>query len=293
MADRPAQHPYGRDLEAALADLATAIAFPPTPDLARSVGERLRQRPAVVGRPHAARRTLIRSLLLAAAVALLLAGAALAVRLGLDLLSIEFGSMPPAPSAGAAHLPTASGSPAIVPGSRLALGAERSLDEVRTEAGFTVALPEGLASPTGAYLGGPSLRGQVSLVYGPTDDLPASALLDGAGLLVTQNRGGADDGLAHKLVEAGLATVRPVVVDDARGLWITGPPHVFWYLAPDGTVIEDSRRLVGDALVWERDGILYRIEGEIPLERALEIARSMRVGPIAPGLGVDSPSPSP
>ena len=29
-------------------------------------------------------------------------------------------------------------------------------------------------------------------------------------------------------------------------------------------------------LAWERDGILYRIEGDITLARALEIATSMR-----------------
>ena len=44
----------------------------------------------------------------------------------------------------------------------------------------------------------------------------------------------------------------------------------------DGEFIDDSRRLVGDTLAWERDGVLYRIEGAITLERALEIAASMR-----------------
>jgi hypothetical protein len=33
---------------------------------------------------------------------------------------------------------------------------------------------------------------------------------------------------------------------------------------------------VGDTLAWERNGVLYRIEGAITQERALEIARSMR-----------------
>src|SRR3712207_7864772 len=50
-----------------------------------------------------------------------------------------------------------------------------------------------------------------------------------------------------------------------RSVWISGEPHLFWYLAPDGTFIEESRRVVGNTLAWERDGILYRIEGDIPL----------------------------
>lgn len=136
--------------------------------------------------------------------------------------------------------------------------------------------PAALGQPDAVYLGDVALRGQVALVYAPRDDLPASNLLGGAGLLVTQNRGEPDDGLARKLVQTGLARVEPVDVNGATGVWISGEPHVFWYLAPDGFAIEDSRRLVGDTLAWERDGVLYRIEGAIPLAQALEIARSMR-----------------
>jgi hypothetical protein len=254
------------ELERRLADLASALAFPPTPDLAAVVGSRLRS-PQL--RPLPIRRSVRRSLLLAAALALLVVGAALAVRFGLDLLSIEFGPVPtasPSPSASA---------PGPV-GARLGLGRPLTLEEAGAEVPFAILVPAALGQPDVVYLGGPTLRGQVAFVYASRDDLPASGLLDGAGLLMTQNRGEPDDGLAHKLVDAGLATVEPVDVNGAPGAWISGPPHVFWYLAPDGFTIEESRRLVGDTLAWERDGILYRIEGSITVERALAIARSMR-----------------
>jgi hypothetical protein len=117
----------------------------------------------------------------------------------------------------------------------------------------------------------------VAFVYAPRADLAASDLLEGTGLLITQNRGLPDEGLAHKIVATSAASVVAVDVDGAPGIWISGAPHLFWYFAPDGrTVIDESRRLVGDTLAWERDGILYRIEGAITLERALEIAASMR-----------------
>ena len=217
-------------------------------------------------------RRLRRSLLLAAALTMLVVGAALAVRLGLDLLSVESG---PIPSQPASPTPTAAtGDPGSV-GARLGLGTALTLDEVRAAAPFEVVVPAVLGSPGAVYLGGPDLRGQVSFVYGPRDGVPPATTLDGAGLLITQNHGEPDDGLAHKLVDAGLATIEPVSVDGARGLWITGEPHVFWYLAPDGSTIQESRRLIGDTLVWERDGVLYRIEGAASLSRALEIATSM------------------
>jgi hypothetical protein len=116
----------------------------------------------------------------------------------------------------------------------------------------------------------------VAFVYEPRGDLPPSALLNGAALLVTQNQGKSDSGLAQKVVDHAQTTIKPVDVDGAPGVWISGQPHMFWYLAPDGEYIQESRRVVGDTLAWERDGILYRIEGAITLPRALEIASSMR-----------------
>ena len=265
---------WGEDeLEARLADLATVLAFPTTPDLATAVGSRLRAPAGAVGlrqRPRVIRRSVRRSLLLAAALALLVVGGAFAVRFGLELLSIEFGPVPSMAS------PSPSAQPPGSIGAGLRLGQPLALERAGAAAPFEILLPAALGQPDAVYLGDVALRGQVALVYAPRDDLPASDLLGGAGLLVTQNRGQPDHGLARKLVQAGLATVEPVDVNGATGVWISGSPHVFWYLAPDGSVIEDSRRLVGDTLAWERDGVLYRIEGAITLAHALEIARSMR-----------------
>lgn len=267
---RPMAHD---DLEAGLADLATALVFPPTPDLATAVGARLRTPAATTGaRPRLLpfRRSVRRSLLLAAALALVVVGAAFAVRFGLELLSIEFGPVPTV--APASPSPAAPGAL----GASIGLGEPITLEEAGGAAPFDVLVPAALGEADAVYLGGITLRGQVALVYTPRDDLPASGLLGGAGLLVTQNRGEADQALARKLADTGLATVEPVTVDGAPGVWISGKPHVFWYLAPDGFSIEGSRRLVGDTLAWERDGILYRIEGAVSRARALEIAASMR-----------------
>jgi hypothetical protein len=243
-------------IELQLADLAAAVAFPPTPDLVTAVGIRLRvpQRlPVVV-------RSFRRSLLLAAALVLLVVGAAVAVGWGLQLLSIEFGPVP---------------SPTFTPGIDLRMGARVSLDEAADRADFDLSVPAALGPPDAVYFGA-ALRGQVAFVYDPRVDLPASELLGGAGLLITQNQGRTDEGLAHKIVSTSEATVEAVDVDGAPGLWISGAPHIFWYLTADGEFIEESRRLVGDTLAWERDGILYRIEGAISLDRAMEIAISMR-----------------
>ena len=80
-----------------------------------------------------------------------------------------------------------------------------TLESVLTEAEFPVVVPAALGPPDAVYLGGPRLRGQVAFVYAARDDLPASELLGGAGLLLTQNRGDVDVGLAGKIVDSGSA----------------------------------------------------------------------------------------
>lgn len=260
------------DLGARLADIAAALAFPPTPDMATAVGSRLRAQVSAIGtdtRPRPIRRSLSRSLLLAAALALLVVGGAFAVRFGLELLSIEFGPLPSVmPASPSAPAPGATGA-------GLGLGSAMTFQDAEAAAAFDIRTLPGLGPPDAVYLGDITLRGQVAFVYAPRDALPASDLLGGAGLLFTQNRGETDDRLARKLADANLASVEPVDVNGAAGVWISGEPHFFWYLAPDGSFIQESRRLVGDTLAWERDGILYRIEG-VTRDHALELARSLR-----------------
>jgi hypothetical protein len=214
-------------------------------------------------------RSLRRSVLVAAAIALLVAGAALGVRLGLDLLRIEF-AQPPSAS------PTDVPSPGADLGLRRELGTAVTFDEARAAADFPLLVPDALGPPDEVYLGRAPLRDQIAFLYDSRPGLPASALLDAAGLLVTQTHGSTDPRLAGKLVNAEGAVVEPVSIGGADGYWFAGPPHVFWYLAPNGSDIVESRRQVGNTLVWERDGILYRIEGAISKDRALEIATSMR-----------------
>jgi hypothetical protein len=287
------------DIEAALLDLAQAIDKPQTPDLASAVGARLRSMPAYLGpmalptpvtvppRRLPVIRSVRRSLLLAAAISLLIVGAVLGVRFGLDLLEIEFGPVPsasasPSARASAGAEPVASPGRTVGPsasvdaGSRLGLGLRSTLEAVTGDVDFTLLVPAALGPPDEVYEGGSSLRGQIAFGYRPRPDLPENGLLAGLGLLITQNHGRIDEGLVRKLLDMASGTVERVDIDGAPAIWIAGGQHVFWYLAPDGAVIHESERRVGDTLAWERDGVLYRIEGAASKERALEIARSMQ-----------------
>ena len=266
-------------LEGALRALGASLDFPPTPDLAASVGARLAARPTPIGRRRSGLvwevsvlRSVRRSLLLAAVIALLATGATLGVRLGLDLLRIEFGPLPTAaPSGLRPNVPTHSSGI----GPWLELGTAATLDEAQAAADHPLLVPTDPGPPDEVYLGREAIGGQIAFLYRAGPLLPASPLLGGAGLLITQAHGTTDSRLAGKLVNAEGAVVEPVSVGGADGYWFAGPPHVFWYLGPDGVDIVESRRQVGNTLVWERNGILYRIEGSMSKERAMEIAASM------------------
>ena len=237
-------------LDVALADLATAVAFPPTPDV----------RPAVAGRLAAPRRRpwhapLPRALAVALVALALLAAVAAAAVLGVPGLRLTF----------VQSLPTAS-VPTGPLGTRLALGASVPVEEA---AGLA---PEALGPPDEAYIIGNDEV--VSLVYAADDGLPE---LDGTGvgLLVQAIEGSIERESVDKLVVDVGARVMEIRVGSAPGYWISGPPHLLRYLGPNGDVRAEATRLVGDTLVWERDGTLYRIESGLPLAETLRIAETI------------------
>ena len=60
-----------------------------------------------------------------------------------------------------------------------------------------------------------------------------------------------------------------------RGYFLSGATH-FLYLAPTDLIREERVRLARNVLLWQRGPLTLRLEGEVTLARALEIARSLR-----------------
>ena len=267
-------------LEAALRDLAPQLEYPVTPDLAASVSERVRTERPPARRPWAALEWVFRpgvpfrrSVVLAIAALLLAVGAAVAIQLGLRGLPIVFvPSLPPAP-------PTATtpiGSPgAGLPGSTLLIGEPSTLEAARAAADFPVrlaTLPE-LGAPDAVYIGRTRAGARVELVYRARPGLP-DAGASGVGLLITQFKGRTEPELMKKVAGPG-TVIEPVRVNGAPGYWITGRPHALIYRV-DGEGEEEPYRLVGDVLIWEQDGVIYRIESALGRDATVRIAESMR-----------------
>jgi hypothetical protein len=237
-------------LDAELRLLAADVTFPPTPPLAPAVATRLADGP---GASRPVRRPWARALALGIGLSLLAAATVLALGWVLPGLRIvPVASVPPAAS--------------VQPGGDLRLGSPMAVPD----APFVV---ESAGTPSTVYV---AAQGNVtSLVFAARNGLPEIEGT-GIGLLIQRIEGDLETAMIEKLVDEVGASVIPVSVGDAPGFWITGPPHLVRYLTPAGAVRSEMTRLVGDTLVWQADGVVYRMESRLELDGSLQLAASVR-----------------
>lgn len=241
-----------RELELLLNHLGAAVAYPATPPLADAVAARIGEHAPPVPRAHRARVWWWR----AAAVA------AIAVTVTLVAL--------PGARDAVADLFTV-GSVGIVQSTELpdaevvrSLGDEVTLREAGELAGFDVLAPPG-DEPDAVFLDRTGAGTVVTLAYGEGPRLRA---------LITELDGTWSRLVAEKTVGSG-TTITAVSVGGAAGLWIEGEPHVLVLRDGAGEIHEDEARLVGDTLVFTRDGVTVRIEADAPLEDVIRIAEAL------------------
>jgi hypothetical protein len=276
------------ELAAALQDLGQSVWFPPAPaDLADRVVARLAAgegpaRPASVfdrlWGSFGPRPALSRAAILAIVALLVLAGLAAAVVFGLPGIRIVFLGSAPTPTIAASGSPgaTSTAPPTVPPlGSDLAPGQPTTPDAARASTDYPVlvASDPALGAADAVYLDGSGALARVTFVYGARPEMP---LVSGAtaSSLLTEFRGAVNQDAFTKLLGGG-TTIEPVSVDGARGFWISGEPHEVLYAIPGGEVW-DPIRLAGNVLIWERDGLTFRLETSADKATALRIAASMR-----------------
>jgi hypothetical protein len=145
-------------------------------------------------------------------------------------------------------------------------------------------LPAAEERPLGAGLGRPVTAAEAATVLGapfrlpamrPGQRLPVLRAVDGAvstllatpaPVLLTETAG---TGLLKKLASIATSVQSVEVAPGVEGIWLSGAQHV--YVGPSA-----PPRLAGNVLLWERDGITYRLEGRaLAKERALELARQI------------------
>ena len=242
------------DLERALTELGRDVDFPPVPDLVPGVRARLAPSPPRRRRRFLGRRGLAIALAsLAAAI-----GVAFAVPQARTAILRVFG-------VGSVSVNVVDRLPGLPGNGRLVLGDRVSLADARRRVSFPVAVPsaESFSEPDAVYVDDSVPGGIVFFLYG-TLERPTALL----------SQFSATDVFADKSVGPG-TTVEEVRVGLDRGYWIEGAPHVFAFTDLAGRTRHESLRLATNTLVWERDGITLRLEGDLDRDEAVEVAESM------------------
>jgi hypothetical protein len=103
-------------------------------------------------------------------------------------------------------------------------------------------------------------------------DLHVSMVWEDEVVLLTQTA--ADGDYAQKGIGPGTEIIA-VEVNGQQGLWLEGAQHTFSLLDPEGVPMDETTRLAHNVLLWNDDGIDFRLELTDDLERALEIAESL------------------
>jgi hypothetical protein len=251
-------------VEAALRELGGRLAVPEPPaDPAAAVLARLAEAPSPARRPawrlpsrlagRPAPRVLPR--LVAVAVALLLA-LAVAMTVSptvratvLDLFRIggvEIHYTPPPVT------PTTSD--AAAPGER-----DLSLDDARAAVPFPIRVPRLLGDPA-------SVR-----VIDSDDGPPRVVSLRYPGARLDQLDGRISPVFGKF---ANIVDVVHTDVDGAPAIWIPRP-HPVLYVDEHGTVQEEAARLAAKTLIWEENGLTYRLEADLTQAQAEAIAASL------------------
>jgi hypothetical protein len=230
-------------------------AFPETPDVAGAVRARLEHG------PKPSRRTRRRPGLVLVVAALVAAAlsAALAVPQARSTILHWFGI-------GGVRIEFVEQLPPVTEDRAPSIGVAVSLAEARTRVGFRVLVPGGDVGPPDAVYVGHFTVDEVTLLYGRPRQIR---------LLLTEIAGRLNLQFAAKFIQ-GDAHVRLLSVAGRPALWIEGAPHEFVFVTPTGQVASAPLRLDKNTLLWQQDGLLLRLEGDLDLAQALRIARSLR-----------------
>lgn len=253
------------DIEPRLLDLGDYVDFPETPDFSPELRRRLASVPERVEQGSWRRLALVA---VAAIVVLALAVVAypptrdgIAKFLHLRGVTIQRTSKVPSPA------------PSATAADTIGMGPVATVEEARAAANFSLRIPAEPASVPTIHLGRSDSQPVVSLVYQPSAALPDPHHL-GIGLLVTEFRGDLLPDFMGKFVGPD-STVEVVQVDGVSGFWLAGSPHAIMVRGPSGDRPE-TLRLAGNTLVWERDGVTYRVESALSRADAFRFAASLR-----------------
>jgi hypothetical protein len=235
------EHPFSETkLAAWVAETAVSLPYPPTPNIAAAVKQRIQSQPAKpvwASRPWqrvAASALLLLLLLMAIPTAraalfswLLIGNITLSTEyLPLDVTPVSLGELP----------------------------GKTTLAEVKTAVSFDIPIPSTLGEPSDVYLLGDS----VLLLW--ADDGILLQILD-------------FNLLGSKLQ---VISAEAVLVGGETAVWVTGDHFLTLYDQQFGGMQQMTRRIDGNVLIWVEDDRTYRLESQLALTDAVKLAETIK-----------------
>ena len=259
------------DFETQLRSIASGMEYPPTPDIAGSVAARLPVSP----RPRLVNRTFARSLvfvliLLASLMVIPPVRAAVLDFIQVGIVRIFRADPAPAPETLPATMTPLTATPGPTLPSLIPLleelDGETSLAAAQQLTGYPILLP--------TY---PAELGEPDRVFVQDADGPMTILV-----WIDPHDPGEVRMSLHFIPEGSWAIEKmgPVVIEETRvnndrAVWAVGPYPVRLF---NGDL--QFRRLIdGHVLIWERDGVTYRLETDASMEEGVQIAESLEPVP--------------
>jgi hypothetical protein len=142
-------------------------------------------------------------------------------------------------------------------GTRLALGDRVTFAAAQRQAGFALRRPSALGAPHEVYID----RGVVTFVFGRSPGR----------LILFQQAAGSAGPYVRKFARE----FESVDVAGAHGLLVHGE-HVTVFDQKAGGVRQEPSRLAKTTLIWERDGLLMRLEGDVSDGELVAVGVSVR-----------------
>ncbi|MFP3882847.1 MAG: hypothetical protein ACLFWH_11085 [Actinomycetota bacterium] len=151
------------------------------------------------------------------------------------------------------------------------LGEPTTLESAARQVEFPLALPTltDLENPDAVYVEtGPPVVVHLTWEAGPS--LPAIAETN-IGLLLTQFASPAEGTILTKELTSDTDIVE-TSVNGQEALWLQGAPHELTY---NRTATQQVSRLAANVLLWEDNGVTYRLESALEMNAAQQIAETL------------------
>ena len=256
------------DLELQLRTITSEMEYPPTPDIARSVAARLQVSPP----PRLRNRALTRSLVL---VVVLLASlmfippvrAAVLDFIQIGIVRIFRTEPAPAPPQIPSTMTPLTATPAATLPSLIPLledmAGETTLADAQNVSGYPILLPahpEDLGQPDRVFV--QDADGPMTILVWMEAQRPDQVRMS---LHFIPKGSWAVEKMAPRAVEE-------TSVNGSRAVWAVGP----YPIRLQNGDMQVLRLVNGHVLIWEQDGITYRLESNLSMEEAIKVAESLQ-----------------